>query len=895
MNFKEIVLIVTIYILTGTVFAQDATACSTQLAEYQVAYSQYEIAEENLREPTRKVQLLLELLSNVDEAKKTLIQIRNSAVSTITLDFIFDRFPPRTIIAPVSKKLGGYEVAERLINYCIIPIRSEYADAISEVCRMFIASSLTDEYQDLVVGVREGYTLGDLVNDLETIALGFTSRDQYIDISQQELNKLANDYHSGTQNRSDSLDKAWNAYANYQECVDQNLPDLDDDIVPDGLDDCPTISGDVIYNGCPPPTFEPPDPPFDTCITMANAGFLGVCETVYIPIYGCEHVGNNIYRWESWQEVFIDSVLVAEVYVGGPYSGSWHDGCPQTVGSTELSDNSGDDTLDDGEFLTQTFDDGTLSFNYPDGWVVDLHQRGVMVGNSREIIDNFVSGPNLPDDGFALLITPFDADVAGNLGQNTTEMLETLEPQAVNITETSIIGGKNASHAYFPNESKSLFVTVIEVDGHYALVIALSSYSGIDQWMQIFEPIVASMSVNYGNDTLGEMPISETPLTDIDVLCNSEEYQCINASDIVGEDGRGSIYTFMVESEDPQITPIYLITCLTNDGSETDHMHYFSGTTDFPKSQIFLNGAFLEGIAYTTDFTTDSERETVYKLETSGGIYYIIKLKNFRQIDIYPEHIAHLHINELERKPRDLDSLDECNPSIVLFQFDSGFYGIYLDEAPAGSVDELAGDDIDDVICEGAPQSRLIIGEQGQVILGLGANNVRNQASTSGQDIGAIPGGGIFSILDGPVCAEGYAWWQVDYNGIVGWTAEGQNNTYWLEPLTDSEFQSLSEFPPEDVVGTWRSFDPDNPDIQSDFAAYVVFTEDGEFSFEAFETSITGTYIFIDSGRVELDVEVCGVVGCERIVYETFVFIEGDFIRLRSPFGQEGVYKKVEN
>lgn len=40
-----------------------------------------------------------------------------------------------------------------------------------------------------------------------------------------------------------------------------------------------------------------------------------------------------------------------------------------------------------------------------------------------------------------------------------------------------------------------------------------------------------------------------------------------------------------------------------------------------------------------------------------------------------------------------------------------------------------------------------------------------------------------FEVMDGPVCADGFAWVQVSYNGIIGWTAIGDNESYWLEPL----------------------------------------------------------------------------------------------------------------
>jgi hypothetical protein len=48
--------------------------------------------------------------------------------------------------------------------------------------------------------------------------------------------------------------------------------------------------------------------------------------------------------------------------------------------------------------------------------------------------------------------------------------------------------------------------------------------------------------------------------------------------------------------------------------------------------------------------------------------------------------------------------------------------------------------------------------------------------------VGRIPGEDGFVVLEGPVCAEGYAWWRVDYNGTLGWTVEGTGEEYWVEP-----------------------------------------------------------------------------------------------------------------
>lgn len=87
------------------------------------------------------------------------------------------------------------------------------------------------------------------------------------------------------------------------------------------------------------------------------------------------------------------------------------------------------------------------------------------------------------------------------------------------------------------------------------------------------------------------------------------------------------------------------------------------------------------------------------------------------------------------------------------------------------------------VTCEGFMPSRLIIGELGRVMPG-DANNVRDAANPGGSLLGQIPAGGTFTVLDGPVCEGGRAWWQVDYSGLIGWTVEGSGSEYYLEPVT---------------------------------------------------------------------------------------------------------------
>lgn len=80
--------------------------------------------------------------------------------------------------------------------------------------------------------------------------------------------------------------------------------------------------------------------------------------------------------------------------------------------------------------------------------------------------------------------------------------------------------------------------------------------------------------------------------------------------------------------------------------------------------------------------------------------------------------------------------------------------------------------------------SRLVAGGQGRVTPGA-ANRMREYPDLNAEVVGEIPGEGVFSAIEGPICDEGngIAWWRVNYNGLEGWTAEGQDDTYWTEPI----------------------------------------------------------------------------------------------------------------
>jgi hypothetical protein len=87
--------------------------------------------------------------------------------------------------------------------------------------------------------------------------------------------------------------------------------------------------------------------------------------------------------------------------------------------------------------------------------------------------------------------------------------------------------------------------------------------------------------------------------------------------------------------------------------------------------------------------------------------------------------------------------------------------------------------------CPGFLTTRLTVGGQGRVLTDPPfPNNVRSAADSDAPLIGQIPAGATFNVVEGPVCNDNSAWYRVQYGTLMGWTAEGVEDDYFVEPVS---------------------------------------------------------------------------------------------------------------
>ena len=92
---------------------------------------------------------------------------------------------------------------------------------------------------------------------------------------------------------------------------------------------------------------------------------------------------------------------------------------------------------------------------------------------------------------------------------------------------------------------------------------------------------------------------------------------------------------------------------------------------------------------------------------------------------------------------------------------------------------------------------RLIVGQPARVTDENGVpNNIRDGAGRSNNKIGEIPAGAMFTVMGGPTCTADLVWWQINYNGVVGWTAEGDAEDYFVEPIRPLSYPTAQAVTP---------------------------------------------------------------------------------------------------
>jgi len=100
---------------------------------------------------------------------------------------------------------------------------------------------------------------------------------------------------------------------------------------------------------------------------------------------------------------------------------------------------------------------------------------------------------------------------------------------------------------------------------------------------------------------------------------------------------------------------------------------------------------------------------------------------------------------------------------------------------PFPTLEASAGD-----ICPGSPApSQIQVGMDAIVTPGGVNNRLRDKPGVKDSNVVALmPPTSQFKVIGGPVCDEEdqIRWWQVTFNGMTGWTAEGEGTEYYLGP-----------------------------------------------------------------------------------------------------------------
>jgi serine/threonine protein kinase len=114
--------------------------------------------------------------------------------------------------------------------------------------------------------------------------------------------------------------------------------------------------------------------------------------------------------------------------------------------------------------------------------------------------------------------------------------------------------------------------------------------------------------------------------------------------------------------------------------------------------------------------------------------------------------------------------------------------------------------------CASSPPPRLTAETTAFVETGGVANRLRAEPSVEAEILDFMQPDAGFVVLEGPTCGETdfLSWWKVNYNGVEGWTAEGEGEEYYLRPegVEPGEGSEDGESTASTDTGNESSIDP---------------------------------------------------------------------------------------
>ncbi len=326
------------------------------------------------------------------------------------------------------------------------------------------------------------------------------------------------------------------------------------------------------------------------------------------------------------------------------------------------------------------------------------------------------------------------------------------------------------------------------------------------------EPLMMGEMYSAGLDvrTVRSATGASLPDEPVFTIFTTEPYPAIRRVDpqdgaVVEPEGQVRIY-FNTEMNPESLEGKVILDPLPEEGFEGEYYHYDNAyhisfqaepqttytVTVLPGVQDTHGNAIAEPYSwsfyvgdYAPSLSLEAPRVGVYSSYSSATRLFVLR-RNISGIDLA---LWRLPVEKLAALtgPQAYDAWDSFAPAS---QDLLRRWSVAMSEARNQSRYELLYVSMQDVggaaaECTGAPAPRVKVGD---VVLVSQDDprplNVRAQPALQGDVMAQLAPGATLMVTDGPVCAAGHLWWQVLLeDGTLGWVAEGDAETYYIEPL----------------------------------------------------------------------------------------------------------------